>query len=157
MKIRPVYTFELPGLVDGARLYTIEGKVAGGFVPEKFVTSWTDLMSWNNRWPGAIVLGAFGQDGKINGAIGGLLSEPLQNHHLTAVEAFWYVIPEYRSTGLGRGIAVRLFRAFERRATELGAKTIISSNRLCLQPAELDSIYRRMGYRPLETYYAKDL
>jgi GNAT superfamily N-acetyltransferase len=68
-----------------------------------------------------------------------------------AQEMFWWVSPEHRGGTAG----VRLMQSMERWAASLGCQTMTM---VCLPidgPAE--SIYQRMGYRPLERNFVRRL
>lgn len=151
--IRLLTIGELPILLPGAELYAKEGQLSGGFSSQRFMRSWTRLL----RDDIGTIFGYFGKDGEIQGALGATISEPLHSSHKAAVEVFWYVLPTARKGGLGKGIAMRLFKAFERWAGVMGAQRIVTCNRLCLQSEALSRIYRKLGYQAFETYYALEL
>lgn len=68
---------------------------------------------------------------------------------LIAEETIWYVRPAYR----GRG-SLGLVDAYEEWAAKIGCdQTVMTS----LASHDVSSIYRRLGYRPAETHFLKDL
>lgn len=90
-------------------------------------------------------------DGVVVGGIGGTLqNEPVSGHKL-AVELFWFVQPKYRGT---TG-PLRLLAAYERWGQESGADHICMISMENSMPEEMDRLYRRLGYRKLETTYIK--
>jgi GNAT superfamily N-acetyltransferase len=83
------------------------------------------------------------------GAIGGLLSNDPGDGLLVMQEAFWFVHPDARGGGL------YLLSEFERLARDVGASRIIVGH-LSSNP-RVAIVYRRRGYRELETFFGKEL
>ena len=93
------------------------------------------------------------KDGEVIGGIAGLLIPYILNLDTFYFhEMFWYVDPEYRAKGWG----IRLLTEAEREAKRRGAKLIMMVHAHSM-PQEMDSIYRRLGYRICETNYIKEL
>lgn len=149
MNVRPVTIPELPRVASVGFTFFKEGDIPGGFVPEVFIRNWTDLLL-NNR---GVFYGAFTPEGMFTGGLGALLCPDLNNGQVMAVECFWYVLPEFR----GGTAAGRLLKAFERWAREQGAKRMVMVHLLNLTPTELHNTYKRLGYRPVEVNYVKEL
>ena len=86
----------------------------------------------------------------VGGICGYIKNDPLSGDHL-AVELAWYVAAEFRGT-LG---SMRLLALFERWAKERGCLGVCMIAMEKSNPAELDGIYRRVGYIKVETTYFK--
>lgn len=131
--------------VDGGRQFYQEAKLPGEFVPEAFCTNWRNLIATGR---GAII-GLFdGPD--IGGALGGILAPELCNWDTIAVEAFWFMIPGRRGSGL------RLLMEFERWAKVKGCQRAAMIHLESLNP-RLAEIYVRLGYSLVERHYLKTL
>lgn len=85
----------------------------------------------------------------VVGAIGGLVGPHFVSGGLAASELFWWVEPEHRGSG------VRLLFAYEAEAKRRGAT--VSSMIAPDGSEDVESIYRRRGYRRAEAYYMKEL
>lgn len=66
-----------------------------------------------------------------------------------ASETCWYIRPEARGTG-----AIRMLRAYETWAREAGCRVI---GMVSMANNDVGAIYRRLGFQPVETNYAKVL
>src|SRR5688572_9076222 len=132
--VRPVQ--EVTELLEGGESFFREGGMPGGFDREAFIANWTRLI---HQGIGQL-FGLYGDDGVIHGAMGGVLAPDLNNGHTIGIEAFWYVLPQYR----GRG-AIRLIEAYEKWAKEKGARRVCMIHLLNLQPERLGELYQRLG------------
>ena len=74
----------------------------GGFVPEVFIRNWSSFI----RTGIGTFLGAF-EGEEFVGGLGAILAPDINNGHITAVECFWYILPEHRGGG------IRLLKAYE--------------------------------------------
>lgn len=83
--------------------------------------------------PGGILLGAVGKS---------LLGPFLQSHEIA-----WWVDPDHR------GNSLEMLKLYERWATEKGAK-LIEVKSLSKFP-EVEHIYKKLGYEPIETSWIK--
>lgn len=94
------------------------------------------------------------QDGSIVGMCGGMIVPSLLNQDvLLATELFWWVEEQHRS-GIG---AIRMLNAMEVWARSNGA---VSLTMMTLDRMNADSIgrvYERLGFRPAERTYLKEL
>lgn len=101
------------------------------------------------------------ENGKIllaeeeNKYIFGVLGFMKADHHFSgqpyAAELMWYIEPEYREKHPFMTLA--LFRAAERIAREMGAKSMVFT-----APNEhVEQLYKLCGYSKLETAYKKEL
>ena len=87
------------------------------------------------------------RDGEVVGMIGALIFVHHLSGALTAAESFFWVNPD------ARGCGVRLLRAFERWARTRGATTV----QMIAPTPEVEQLYARLGYAPLEVAYTKEL
>jgi len=140
---------ELPDIARlGHEFYGEAGFPCGEFIPDVFVKSWTGFLE-----AGLGVIFAWRIDGEIVGGIGGLRFPDPNNGDLTATELFWFITKEHR----GGPAATKLLRQFEAWAVESGCKRASMVNLENEGSKGLPQFYARMGYRPLETQYIKEL
>lgn len=129
----------------GPQFYA-EGKMPGKFVPEIFAAKWTELIEKGFGF----IIGLF--DGpKLDGVFGAVVVGDVNDGELVSNEMFWFVSKESRGGGL------RLLKTYEEEARKRGAKRCSMGHLLALQPEKTDSLYRRLGYTPVETSYFKNL
>jgi GNAT superfamily N-acetyltransferase len=136
--------------IEGGRLFFEEGKMPGGFDATVFLTTFTDLIESGR----GMVLASFELQGDkkvITGALGAVLAPSPFNETVSAIELFWYVLPDHRGHG------IKLLRAFEAWAAERGADFICMIHLQKLQPEALGQLYLRLGYRLIESNYLKAL
>ena len=82
------------------------------------------------------------------GLIAGTIDSSMFNGKLYACEKMWYVDKEHRgSTG------IRLLKAFEKWAKKMKVTAI----EMAALGMDIDKLYRRMGYKKLETHYLKEV
>lgn len=87
------------------------------------------------------------REGRLVGMLGYVLFPHFLSGELVGGEVFWWVEPECRGEGL------KLLRAAEDRARSHGAK-----NFQMIAPNErVGSLYRRLGYKPVETSFQRAL
>ena len=90
-------------------------------------------------------------DRKLVGIIGGFLVNNLTNGKPALQEVVWYVDKAHRSHGR------KLLEYFEQAAKTMGAAHIIMGL-MCNSKAEkLGKFYERMGYKPFEIQYMKEI
>ena len=147
-KVRYLSKEEISLCIDGGRKFYEEGNLPGQFNEESFINIWNRLYDTNTGF----ILGAFG-DNNIIGAIGGVLHPDINTRDLTCMEMFWYVIREYRKTGIG----IDLFNEFESKCKDLKVKRMIMVHVKGLMEDELKLLYESIGYRQTETHYAKEI
>lgn len=132
---------------------------ARAFFDESRLPGTLDLTYWNGRWRsiiseldiGAILV--YESDNIIKGLLGGLCVRCTMTGDLEAIEAFWYMMPEFRG-----GIAgIKLIKAFEQWGKDRGALRIKMMHLSDLNAKVMEGIYIRMGYTPLEVAYSKSL
>tara|TARA_Y100000310_G_scaffold323043_1_gene382901 strand:+ start:8417 stop:8833 length:417 start_codon:yes stop_codon:yes gene_type:complete len=118
--------------------------------------------SWNEDWIKLSLLEHASQRGQVLlvstidsivvGFVAGLVIPWIHDRsQKVAIETGWYVAPAYRGTTIG----IRLWRAWEKWASLSDADIIY-----CAHPThkpEVGKILDKMGYKPLETYYTKEI
>lgn len=133
-------------MFEAGREFFAEGNLPGGFRPEAFTQNWTKMIYAGH----GMILGAF-KNGAFIGALGAVFSPDPSNGDKIATEAFWYVRPGHRGPGL------RLLKAFEEIAMKRGVKRIGMVHLLSIQPEGMANLYQRLGYRPVEVNFLKEL
>ena len=89
------------------------------------------------------------QNGNVVGVIGGVVGPHYLTGGKSASELFWWVEPEHRGVGLP------LLRAYEDEAQERGAQY---SGMICpFGSSNVEKIYSKSGYVPLETIFFKEM
>lgn len=87
------------------------------------------------------------------GICGGTISaDPYGAGDQIATEMFWYVHPQHRRGGVG----AMIFDDWEAWARERGAARMTMCHLADLNP-EIEGAYLRLGFRPLEVHYWKEL
>lgn len=146
--IRPLTIEEIPLCIPFGRAFHAEMQLPGAFLPDTFVKNWTTFLA---QFP-AVILGLFKGDTLVGG-ISGMMTPDLFDARLTAQEFFWFMDEAHRS---GTG-AIRLLRAFEAWGREKGATEVRMVHMVGKNDAQLERIYRKLGYRTLEVCYIKPL
>lgn len=90
---------------------------------------------------------------KCVGMIIGSAHPSMHYDQLIACEEGWFVDPEYRKTTLG----MRLFKIFEKWAHERGCDQILMMHPVGGATNNLSRMYKKMGFKPLEVLYIKDI
>lgn len=94
------------------------------------------------------------EDGKIVGAIAGLMSPFIFNHNFNvAVEMLWFVMPEYRKTGIGD----QLLNALETKAKENNCVMLTMCHFHNEQSKKLGKTFEDKGFALSEFSYVKKL
>lgn len=130
------------------KLFVAEAKLPGEFCTAHFRKWWDTALRMG---VGAFWVMTIGD--KIYGLIGGLLSQCPFTGETLAVETFWFVEKEMRSTISGP----KLFFLFMDWAKEVGAKRVVVSKIVQNGSDKLDSFYTSRGLQKFETHYVKDL
>lgn len=144
--IKLITPSELPRIADMGNLFYAEGLIPGRFSSEVFIRRWSALIEQDIGFILGLLI-----DGKFIGAFGAIISPDVNDDDLVANECFWFVHPEHRGRGL------QLLIEYENEARRRGAKRCSMIHLLSLQPERLSELYKRRGYRPIETSYFKDL
>lgn len=140
--------FDLPLLVEGAKLFFGEGKLPGVFDPNTFLDGWARLIT-----SGVGVIFIAWESDTVKGAIGGAMSPDINTGDITAAEMFWFMKPDHR-----RGLdGIRLLKAFEDWSRQNGAIRIWMLHVVGLNDNRFESLYPRLGYSLAERIYIKDL
>lgn len=137
---------QIPAASEFGPAFFAEGGFPGRFIPEVFCSKWKALVDGGIGF----IVGLFSGD-KMTGVFGAVVVEDLNDGELVANECFWFVSPESR----GRGFELLL--AYEEEARRRGAKRCSMIHLLSLQPEKLAEIYKKRGYRAIETSYLKEL
>ena len=72
---------------------------------------------------------------------------------IVAQEIGWWVEPEYR----GSITAIKLYKEFERKAKQMGVSKLMMISLHSLEPEKVNAMYSKLGYRPIEYTFLKDL
>lgn len=146
--IRPLTREEIPLCFPSGLSFYAEVSLPGRFSAQHFQASWERFYDLDM----GVIIGLWEGDVYVGG-IGGILAPNPNTGDLTAVECFWYVMPEHRGARKG----IRLIEAFEAWAKSKGASQIIMVFVNGRKDSQLDRLYERMGFRVLETNYVKEL
>ena len=90
-------------------------------------------------------------DGKVVGMIAGMKQQNLTNGKLALQEVVWYVDKDYRANGR------ILLQYFEEAAKNMGASCVVMGLMCNSGMDKLDKFYKRMGYKPFEIQYMKEI
>ena len=111
---------------------------------------------WADKWMGLLeaeagtVIAATEND-KIIGGIGLLTYPAFEDDVLNTQEAFWYVKED------NRGAGVKLYKAAEKYAKEVGSKRLAMIYLETSMPQKVETFYKRIGFKKAETTYIKEL
>jgi GNAT superfamily N-acetyltransferase len=147
--LRQLNSHELSLCLRGGELFFKEASLPGEFKPGVFIEKISHLIDIGV----AAVIGSFGDDGKIQGAIAFSVYDDIYTGDKTATEMWWFVLPEHR----GGSIAMRLIRSFERFAANLGCRRVCMIHLEALQSDRLSELYMHLGYSRVESCYSKSL
>jgi GNAT superfamily N-acetyltransferase len=146
--IREITAEELPNLLEMAHLFFNEGALPGRFSDAAFLKAWTGLIT---QRIGYVLVAE--QGGQFTGALGAIAYPSLNTGEVEAMEAFWFVHPNFR----GGLTALRLLNAFEGTARARGVARVTMVHLKNLMPDRLRHLYKRRGYVEIETHYTKGL
>lgn len=91
-------------------------------------------------------------EGEVVGFVAGVSGALLGNGAVkTGTEVAWWIQPEHR----GGSIAIKLLKAIESRAKDLGIKYWSMAFMCSSMPDTVESIYKKMGYQKSEVIYTK--
>lgn len=145
--IRQAEIADLPKLAAGAAEFYAASEFLTSFDIGRFCETWSSLISGAN---GVIFLEE-GDDGLINGALGGIIHRDIYGEALIAEEGFWFMRPDMRGGG------VKVYRAFENWAKARGAVSLQMVHLLDSMPEKVARFYRAVGFKAVETRYTKTL
>ena len=137
----------LPDIAPMISEFHAAANAPGSFCTETWVARWSHFIETEH----AFILCYQDEDGVPVGVLGGFLTEDPCDGVLCSHEAFWYVTPE------ARGVGMQLLDAFMSVSKALGAGRLMMGHTQDLRPEALARIYRRKGFRPIETMYTKEL
>lgn len=146
MLIRPATIEDLQNCGASAEQFYASAKSLGTFELDRFVAMWTALLG---NGMGVIFLALEGE--QIVGALGGVSYPDQYSEKVIATEFFWHLNKSSRGGG------VRLYKLFEDWARERGCNQIRMGYLVDSMPSKVATFYERMGFKPLEVHYAKDL
>lgn len=144
--IRPIQVEEIPKLHKLAAKFYGASRFLKRFNLASFSECWRRLLE-----TGAGVIFVDENEGEIAGTLGGVAYPEINSGELVATEFFWFVDPDRRGGGL------RLYRAFERWARAKGCRELRMAYLMDSMPEKLDTLYRRLGFEPVEVQYVKEL
>jgi GNAT superfamily N-acetyltransferase len=147
MEIRKAKANELQKCGDCAREFYASSEHLTGFDIGRFSASWKALIESETG-----VMFLLLDEGTVRGAIGGVAFPDINSGTLISQEFFWFVSSSARGS-----YGVRLYKAFEAWSRERGCAQIRMGHLLDLMPEKVSAFYRAMGFRPIETNYAKEL
>jgi len=125
-----------------------EAGLPGRFVPSVWVQTWATAIESGK---GALFVWKDGD--KFAGFLGGMTYQDPNDGELMSMELFWFVRKECR----GGLCAARLMKAFEAWSRDRGCRRISMVHLINEASSGLPHFYSRMGYRPIETHYVKEL
>ncbi len=147
LTIRPLIIAEISQCVDGAVLFHREFNMPGTLVPAVFTRNWTAFLTTMT----ARIFSAWrGPD--LVGGLGALAHPDLNDGRIVATEMFWFVMPHERERP-GSMTAVRLLKTFMQWGDAQAVETRLAHMMGGAHDAQLDRLYRKLGYKPLEMGY----
>lgn len=129
--------------------FAVAAKLAVPFNAAHFEAAWARFFELDM----GVIFVEENEAGEILGVFGGSFCQDLFSGRLVASEAFMFVLPEARGSGISR----RLIEAFEAEAYLRGAKQIIMVALASLSPESVGAIYEKRRYNKLEVVYTKEL
>lgn len=148
--IRQAELDDLPKLAAGAAEFYAASEFLTSFDIGRFCELWASLIGGDGPVTGVILIEE-GEDGLINGALGGMVHRDIYGEALIAEELFWFMRPDTRGGG------VRVYRAFEAWAKARGAVSMQMVHLLDSMPAKVARFYHAVGFKAAETRYIKSL
>lgn len=136
------------GLLTLGRTFFLEAGLPGEFIPTVFQRNWTIFMAADY---GAMWL--LEADGKVIGAIAGLIHPDPYDDVLVAQEMFWFIHPDKRHS-IG---AMKLYTELQSWAVERGAKRFVMACVCNHYMGKLRKLYERLGFRPVDVSYFKNI
>lgn len=131
---------------EPAFAFFYESKLAGELDFSHFCQTWGTLISLDMAR-----LFVYRTEDRTLGIIGGTITKCTMTGDLIAQESFWWVHPGIRASPIG----IRLFRKWENRVIEDGAKRIYVGNLLAVNHEKMTSLYSALGYQMIETHYVR--
>lgn len=113
------------------------------FDQQAFIQSWAQFLELN--------IGVIFILEDFYGILGAIAYPDPNSGKMLATEMFWIVLPEYRGKGLS------LVQEYESWAHSKGCTRAIMVHMADSMPDKLKAVYKRNGYREMETHYIKEL
>lgn len=102
--------------------------------------------------PHSIILADYSTSGDVRGVILGVISPVWYTASFRAVQEMLYVHTEFR----GGSVAMRLLRAFEQEATQLGADSFVIGMSSGENTVGFEKLAKRLGYSSFSNTYKKE-
>lgn len=141
-----VQQLDLPEFDELGRSFFSEAGFGHRFDGDVFRTNWRKILGSGS----GKIIGAF-SDGSLVGILGFVVAPDLNDGKPCAYETFWFSHPDHRGRGLG------LLRAYEGSARAMGAQRMSMVHLTTLNPERLGGVYTRMGFKPTEVHYFKEV
>ena len=130
------------------KAFTREVEYPGGFDIDAFARTWGQML---RAKIGEIYVTRVGD--RIAGLFGAVFTTDTFNGAPVAMENFWYVLEEYRSTTIG----IRLLNHFEQEAKRRGCKRILMVHLSNSKAEALEKLYIHRGFTPIEKTFSKEI
>ena len=144
MIIRRTTQEDLPGILELVKEFHVE------HIDKYDIFCNEDVL--NNAMPGMVETSMVLEvDGKVRGVMAGIITHHIQDDSKVFQEIIWFVTKAYRKYG------IRLLRDMETLVKELGCKSMVMVTLGDEMFDKLDKLYRKIGYKYLETQYTKTL
>jgi len=132
------------------------GDLAVKFYEEKPIPGQIDRRIWISNWSKWVAADVaviwVAEDNKIiRGAVGGIQTQDPSTNEWMMVEAFWFVEPE------NRGCGVKLLLKWIAVAKARQCKRLTMVHLSDLDSKRVGTLYLRLGMKPLETHYWKNI
>lgn len=141
-----VSQIDLPEFDDLGRGFFLEAGFGHKFDAAVFRSNWKKLIESGS----GKILGVF-VSGMLVAILGFVVAPDLCDGKLCAYETFWFSHKDHRGAGL------RLIRAYESAAINMGAKRASMVHLENLNAGRLRGLYTRMGFEPAEVHYFKEI
>lgn len=145
--IRPLELHEIARIAPIGEAFAAEADYPGGFSLDAFCRVWAPLISSGT---GEILI-AENEAGVMVGAIGiAFISDGFSGVPV-AMESFWFVHKEFRTTRAG----LNLFFGFENAGRARGVKKFVLVHLVALGAEKLCAFYESQGYKLMEQTFVK--
>jgi len=145
--IRPLQLHEIARISTIGDEFSAEADYPGGFSLDRFCKVWAPLIASDR----GEVLIAETNEGELAGAIGVAFIEDGFSGHPVAMESFWYVRKQFRSTRAG----LNLFFGFENAGRARKVKKYVMVHLVALGAEKLHAFYESQGYKLTEQTFVK--
>lgn len=134
---------------EPAEAFFAESKIDGTLYFDHFCMWWANMISIG---AGIIMVSRVGD--RSTGIIGGLTHQCFMTRDMLGTECFWWVAPELRDKS---PTGMRLFLAWEEEMRKRNIKRLYVGNLMSIGHEKMGDLYKRLGYKPLETHYVKSI